>query len=871
MFTWNKVPFVTASLFLALRNMRMRWVRSLLTMMGIVVGVAAMVSVSATNASTLNSINQFFDEASGQSDLLVEGVVASEGFDESAVGIVGRLPEVVAVAPAGRGVTVLATDDWQIQFSAGGAPVPGSNFWLMGIDPESDPLVHDYTLVSGRLLEPNETAYNVVLVEDYALEKELELGDDLEIVLPPAGIGRLRVVGIIAKEGIGVTNEGAIGLTPLTVSQDLFNLAGQITQLEIMVQTDVAGNPEALEDLRLRMEAQLGDKVDVKYPATRGQSVVATLRNYQLGLSFFSVVSLFVGSFLIYNAFAMTVVERLREIGMLRAVGATRLQVMSMVLVEAIILGVLGSLAGVGVGLLLARGLIVFMGEFTGQGIDVVSATPESLVQAVVIGLVVTLVAALIPAGQAARISPLQALRVKGSVDEGRWLEIGLKFGPLTVLATVLILYRVPLRTEVAFAIGSNGIFLLLLGATLCIPIFTGVLEAMTRPVILLIFGNEGRLGSSNINRARGRTTLTVAALMVGISMVIGINGLTSSFEADIQQWVDQAVGGDLYVRSPVSMRPDLEARLSALPEVVAVSKVHYVATRLVPEEAEDEFAVFTAIDPVTYLSVTGLRIEEGPDEAELMRELAEGKALLISADIATRLNLGVDDWLTLETKRGQQAFRIAAVIIDFSGGDVPFVTGSWGDLRRYFGLNEVSRFTVVLSSPSLLEPVTAQIENELGRGQNLSVESRADFQSQIDNLSGQAFALFDVLGLIGLVVAALGVINTMLMNVLERTREIGGLRSLGMTRGQVRRMILAEATAIGVIGAVFGVLFGAVLTDVFILGLRAVGGFVLQKQTPYGAMAVSAFLAVFVALVASLYPAIRAGQVNIVGAIKNE
>lgn len=871
MFTWSRIPIARAPLFLAIRNMRTRWVRSLLTMMGIVVGVAAMVSVSATNASTLNSINAFFDEASGQSDLLVEGTIVSEGFDESAIGIVNRFPEVVAAAPAGRGVTVLANEDWQIEFSAGGAPVPGSNFWLLGIDPETDPLVHEYTLVEGRLLEPNETAYNVVLVEDYAVEKELELGDDLEIALPPAGIGQLRIVGIIAKEGIGVTNEGAIGLTPLNVSQDLFNLAGQITQLEIVVQPEIAGNPDLLEDLRVRMEDQLGDKVDVKYPATRGQSVVATLRNYQLGLNFFSVVSLFVGSFLIYNAFAMTVVERLREIGMLRAVGSTRGQVMTMVLIEAVILGVIGSLMGVGLGLLLARGLIVFMGEFTGQRIDVVSATPESLIQAVVIGLVVTLVAALIPAGQAARISPLQALRVKGSVNEGRWFEIGLKFGPLTVLATVLILYRVPLKTEVAFAIGSNGIFFMLLGATLCIPIFTGVLETLTRPGILFIFGNEGRLGSSNINRARGRTTLTVAALMVGISMVIGINGLTSSFENDIQQWVDQAVGGDLYVRSPVDMRPDLESRLLALPEVTAVSKVHYVATRLVPEGFEDEFAVFTAIDPVTYLSVTGLRIEEGPGEVELMRQLAEGQALLISADIATRLNLGVDDWLVLETKRGQQSFRIAAVIIDFSGGDVPFVMGSWGDMRRYFGLNEVSRFTVVLSSPSLLEQVTYTIENELGRGQSLSVESREDFQTQIADLSGQAFALFDVLGLIGLVVAALGVINTMLMNVLERTREIGGLRSLGMTRAQVRRMILAEATAIGIIGAIFGVLFGAVLTDVFILGLRSIGGFVLVKQTPYGAMAVSAFVAVFVAIVASLYPAVRAGQVNIVGAIKNE
>ena len=191
--------------------------------------------------------------------------------------------------------------------------------------------------------------------------------------------------------------------------------------------------------------------------------------------------------------------------------------------------------------------------------------------------------------------------------------------------------------------------------------------------------------------------------------------------------------------------------------------------------------------------------------------------------------------------------------------------------MRRYFGVTDVSTFLVRLAPAASLPTITDTIENDIGRNLNLIVESKQEFEDKMRTLSAQAFSLFDVLGLIGLVVGGLGVINTMLMNVLERTRELGGLRSLGMTRRQVRRMILAEAATIGVMGGLFGVAFGAVLADVFLVGLRAVGGFVLNLQTPYTAIAVSFVIALVLALAAALYPAWRASQVNIIQAIKNE
>jgi putative ABC transport system permease protein len=870
MFTFASIP-INSPLVLVLRNLRIRWVRTVLTTLGIIVGVAAMVAVNATNASTLNSISRFFDEASGRSDLLVESAVSGESFDEGIVNIVRRVTEVVVAAPGIIGVTVPADEaaEWEQQFSAGGNIVPGTSFWLMGRDPAVDGQVHDYVLSNGRLLQPTETAYNLLLVDEYAEDKGVEVGEDFVLMTPASGPASLRVVGLIKKEGIGITNEGVIGIAPLNVVQELFNQAGNINQIDLVVDDAIAGDDDELGQLRQTIETRLGDDYSVKYPASRGEAVADTLQNYQLGLNFFSVVSLFVGSFLIYNAFAMTVVERTREIGMQRAIGMTRRQVITAVLLEAALLGIIGALVGVAGGLVLARGLVVFMSSFTGQAIQQITATRESLIQAFAVGVVVTIIAAVAPAFQASRISPLQALRVQGSMDEGRWVQMGLKFGPLTVAAAMLILYYVPFRQEIAFIIGSNSIFILLLGATLCIPIFTGIIERIVRPVIILVFGNEGRLGSSNINRARGRTTLTVAALMVGISMVVGINGMTSSFEGDIQAWIDTALGGDIFVRSPLNMQPEVESRLLALPEVTAVTKSRVISSQMLTPQGDDEPSFFVAIDPSTYLTVRGLRIQDGPDEAETIRQLAAGDTILVSADVSNRFDVHVDDVLLLDTRRGQRPFRIAAVVIDFGGGEQTSVTGSWQDLRRYFGVNDINTIAVKLQPGTSLTAVTDTIENDLRL--NLTVESKAEFEQKIRDLSSQAFGLFDVLGLIGLVVAALGVINTMLMNVLERTRELGGLRSLGMTQPQVRRMILAEATAIGFIGAIFGVGFGAVLADVFIIGLRSRGGFVLESQVPYDAMGYSFIVAFLVALVAAFYPAYRASVINIITAIKHE
>jgi putative ABC transport system permease protein len=669
-------------------------------------------------------------------------------------------------------------------------------------------------------------------------------------------------------------NNGAVAIVPIGAAGAILNVGSDINQIDVLVEPSIAETPRRLEELKSQLAETLGQRYQVLYPAARGAVVSKMLASYQLGLSFFSAVALFVGAFLIYNTFTMTVVERTREIGMLRTLGMTRLQVTLLILAEAALLGGIGSTAGVGFGILLSRGLMRSMGAVTATEITSITIPIGGLLTSLLVGLGVTLASAALPAWRARSISPLEALRVTArpqSVPLGRY---GWLVGAGLIGAAYLALYRIPFRPEVQYPVGATSIFILLLGATLAVPITIGVFERLLRPVLAFIYRGEGQLGASNIRRAKARTALTVAALMVGIAMVIGIQALTTSFEIDIDNWVQTAIGGDLYVRSPIPMREEFGQRLQGEPTVQAVSPVTFHRVRRVPPNQapeETDTLLFVAIDPETYPQVASFVFEdpEANLEAALI-ELATGDALLISTTLADRYGLVTGDKLRLETRRGARDFRVAGVVVDFtSQGYV--INGSRADLARYFGESTADEFILALKPGIGAQAEADRLEERYGRSRHIAVETATDFRAKVSNLTAQAFALFDVLGLIGVIIAALGVVNTLMMNVFERQREIGGLRSLGMTKVQVARMVLAESGAMGIIGGLFGTVFGFFLSQVFLLGLEVIGGYTVNYNLPPLALAISLVIALVVSQGAALYPAWRAATVRIIESIQHE
>lgn len=857
------------SIRFAIRSLLSRPLRSSLTLFGIVFGVAVILAISMTNRSAMATITTVFNETSGKAHLVVTSAVDTEGLPESALRRSTELAGVQVAVPIVQAQSSLADfqEGGQVDLRSFGSMTVG--LLIYGIIPAQDSLVREYHLVDGRFLDAAEKAYEIVLVKSFADDKDIAVGQDVAI-RTPTGAESLRVVGLIAKEGAGKLNNGAFGVVPLATAQDLFSRGSETDQIDIVAQPGF-DDTRSLDLLKEELQARLGDGYLVTYPAARGRRVAQMLDGYQIGLSMFSAIALFVGAFLIFNTFSMTVVERTREIGMTRALGMTRRQVMLQILAEASVLAVTGVIVGVGTGLLLSKGLTQVMELMLAQEVQPVQVPIiEGVLPSVIVGVVVTLLAASLPAWQASRISPLEALRVRSQERRSWFIERGWMAG-MGLLFISLAFYASPMNSARQSGLQNLGVLGLLLSGVLLIPATVNLWHRVLRGGIGKVYGNEGRIGSGNIERSKSRTTLTVAALMIGVAMILSIRAITDAFASDITSWIEKYVGGDLLVTSDVAMRPDLARLFEAVPGVQAVTPIRYfdVTFRTGPSDAET--IAFAAIEPETYTAVTGYTFaaDQGNPNA-LLEQLARGDSVFVSSILAEQYGFKQGDDIYLETRRGRQAFNVAAIIVDyFNQGLV--IHGSWRDMRRYFDLNDVSAFLVKLEPGYLYADVAQRLDDLYAARRHLTIESNEGIRNQASGLIAQTSIMFDVLALIAMIVAAFGIVNTLTMNVLERTREIGVLRSLGMTRWQIGKMLLAEAGTMGVIGGVFGLVFGLLLSRTLLNSINAMTGYGLSFVLPIDGIIVGLVLSLVVSQLAALWPARRAARLRIIDAIQFE
>ncbi len=869
---WAKLPWLTP-LFLSLRNMRTRLWRTLLTMFGIALGVAVVLAVRVTNAGTLQSLENMFTSAVGSVELLVQPPEDEDYISYELLEVVRRTPGVEVAAPSVSGVAALVGDigTAEVRWGIGGVQV-GRLLQIIGIDLAVDQEVRQYTLLEGRM--PAVGKYETVVSKQYAQDKNLHIGEEL-VFSALGGVERLKIVGILSDEGAATINDGDVAFVSLDVAQQIFDMDDQLSEIAVRSQEAYRSDSQALEMLKEDLQARLGKDASAIYPSGRGDLVPRMLDTYQMGLTFFSIIAVFVGAFLIYNTFSMTIVERTQEIGMLRAIGMRRVQILGMVLFEAFVLSILGSLLGIAGGMLLSRGLMRMLGALVSSNNTVLSLTPEALLMSVGLGLVVTLVAALLPALQATRISPLQALRVRSQVSS-RIRPLVWCTGLVLVFAAWFGLYRAEWRESVMIAAGATSFTLLLLGVVLTIPLVIAPLERVARGVARLLYGNPGALGSSNVRRSAQRTMLTAACLVVSFIMIISIGTVANAYKYDVHTWVNNSLGGDVYLQSGDVMPESLGDDLLKVPGVKMVSPMRLFkadVSNITLDKAPDPFdqVLFIAIDPPKFRQIADMVFSGGQGSSEqYWNDLLQGDALFISTVVAEQLGLKVGDKIFLKTRRGEHGFRISAIITDFNNqGRV--VAGSYTELRRWFSESGVDRFILQIQPGADSEQVAQSVRDQYQDRYNLNIQTSTVVKNNVFKMVDEAFLLFDVLSLIGVVIGGIGVVNTMTMNVMERTRELGSLRSLGMTRRQMLSMILSEAFGLGVIGGGYGLLIGFSISYVMMYILSLLTSYDIEYIFSIQPYLLSIFLAVVISQLAAIGPALRAARVNIIEAIKHE
>ncbi|MFC1922961.1 FtsX-like permease family protein [Chloroflexota bacterium] len=853
-----------------IRSLRSRPTRMILSTFGIVLGVATILAISITNQTALQSVRRLFSDTAGKANLIVLNAESdASGLSENILQKIKDVPGIAFAVPSVHVNTVLAdeADTSEIGLSFFGAEIGGLT--LYGIDSQLDTNARDYKITEGSFLSADPNAVDVVIVETFADENEFQVGNSIEIVTEN-GIEKLRIVGLMAKEGPGQLNNGAFGVIPLITSQKYFYRSNELDQIDIVVETEFQEKSN-LDQLKSQLQNFLGEEYSVIYPASQGERMTQMLESYQIGLNFLSGTALFVGIFLIYNAFSMTVVERTREFGMLRTIGMTRAQVTRQVLAEAALLGLLGSALGTGLGILLARGLARLMEILIDQDLSGIQISQNAIITGVVIGVFAAIIAAAIPALQAGRISPLEALRIRGNVREGWLIKRSWIIGTLLLALSVVILILNPFSYDVQFRMGSVVVFSLFIGGALIIPASVNLWEWTLRPLIRILYGSSGRIGSSNIQRAKMRTTLTVAALMIGVAMIVIVWVMTGSFKGDLDEWLQGYIGGDLYVTSSLPLGRDVWKKLESLPGVAGATPVRYFEVTWKPHLEEDENLAFMALDPVSYNQVTSFVFSDLlKDESTALNQLAMGDHVFISSVIAEKYNLQPGDQIKLLTKTGERNFIIAATVVDYYNQGM-VINGSWVDMNRYFRLKDANAFLVKIEDGFDSQQVQDLIENRYGKIERLVIVSNQSLLNRVTTLLNQAFGMFDVLALIAMFVGFLGITNTMTMNVMERTQEIGMLRSVGMTRSQVVWMVLAESAQIGLIGGIFGIAFGIILSRIFMLAMTAMSGYKLDFILPPDRILIALGIALLVSQLAALFPAVRAARFRILEAIQYE
>ena len=855
----------------SLRNFYSHKGRMILSGLAVVLSVAF---VCGTLVFT-DTMNATFDKlfASTASNVVVqpaeeEGQSVIDDYDATGV------PDTVPAALADQISAVDGVEQVTGSVSSSSAVVVDENNENVGPTTGAPTLVINWSEIEAHTAEltegePPSGPDEIIVDSRTADKKHLAVGDPLRLITV-AGDHELRISGIFE---FTITNPGAaVFYTDLpTAQQYLLNGADAYTTL--YVDSDGQISDEQLKSAIAEAvgadtyKLQTADEFIEENRDEVGQ-VLDILQYVLLG---FAGIALLVGIFLIVNTFSMLVAQRTREIGLMRAIGASRRQVNRSVLFEAALLGVIGSVIGVGAGVGLAVGLMAIMSaigvELNTDDLTVAASVP---VVGIVLGVLVTLLAAYIPARRAARISPMAALRDVGTPGDARAGRVRATIGAVLTLAGLALLAVTGTVDKASDGAGylALGVPLSLVGLILVGPALVGIVVRGLSVVLLRMFGSVGRLAERNALRNPRRTGATASALMIGLALVSGLSVVGSSMVASATEQVDESLGAD-YIVTPAGswlILPEVLDAAHAVPELDHVTEMRYVEVDVTwPDGEQDEHGV-NVVDP-SFAADFDSEVIAGD-----VRQALENGELVIREEDAEEYGLAVGDRLPLALDEGGSTeLTVGAVLA--KGGAVD--AGTWyldtETLRAHVAEDAfpLPMMLFAAAKDGQEETARAALEAAMEPYPQMEVRDQAEFKEMIRGQIGGLLNLVYGLLALAIIVAILGVVNTLALAVVERTREIGLMRAIGLSRRQLRRMIRLESVVIALFGALLG------------LGLGMAWGTAAQKlmalegldvlEIPWSTIVTVFVGSALVGLLAALLPAFRAGRMNVLNAIATE
>ena len=845
----------------ALRGLLGRKLRTALTATAIVLGVAMVSGTFVLTDSIDKAFNTIFTEVYRGTDATItpksafdieDGSGSSEApFDESLLAKVKALPDVKdAIGGVASENTQLVKDGKAIVF--GGAPNLG-----FSVDP-SKPAFESLTLEEGAWPKAEEVVIDVSTAD----KKDLTVGDPIGVQVEGA-VQTLRISGLVKFGSVSTIGGATLAGFDLPTAQELFEKKGKLDQIRVAAKDGIS--PQQLVAairpiLPPGTEVRTGDAQAVE-DAKDTDAFISFLRYFLLA---FGVIALFVGAFVIVNSLSITIAQRTRELATLRTLGASRRQVRFSVIVEALAMGIVASLVGLFLGLALAKGLFALFEAvgFTLPNSGLVFG-PRTVIVSLALGIVVTLIASVFPALRATRVPPIAAVREGATLPPGRFARLRT---PIAAVLTALGFAGLILGL---FSSGTTKVLLLLILGTLLIFIGVALLSAPAIPTLTGILGwpgtrmggAAGMLARDNARRNPQRTASTAAALMIGLALVTLVAtlaaGITQTFKGAVEDLfvADYAITAqNNYSPIPVSVAQ----AASQAPGVTATGAVRS-GNALAFRKAIYATAVTPGMKDVIDMTWTA-------GSQDVLATLGADGAF-VDNDYAKKHKLSVGSKLPITFVTGATRVFTVKGIFDPPTGGSPFgpVTIS---AETWDALNPQPKdlFAFLKMEGGVSDANLVALDAALKAFPNAKAQTRDQFiDNQISGLSSVLNVLYVLLAL-SVLVSLFGIVNTLILTVFERTREIGMLRAIGMTRRQVRRMIRYESVITALIGAVIGIALGLILAVLLIAKLDFV-----DFAFPLGQLVVFGVAAVLVGVLAAIFPARRAAKLNPLEALHYE
>ena len=847
----------------ALKGLAARKLRALSTVLAVLLGVALVAGTYILTDTINRSFDDIFTTALKGTDVVVtpKEIVAQDAseppaFSEALLRRVDRVPG-VAKAEGGIFSLVRITD-------AKGKPYSGG-FALQFASSVSTEPFDTLTYVEG--VAPFSSSY-VAIDEATASRYDIALGDTIGISAD-GPLGLYRVVGI---NKLGDTSTGGSATVTMTLRESQ-RITGKERKLDqISVAADAGVTPA---ELQRRVARVIPPTVQAETGAQNAQrltdDVSSDLGFLKVALLVFAGIALVVGGFQIFNTFSITVAQRVREFGLLRTLGASRPQVLSAVLIEALIIGAVGSVAGLFAGIGIAGGLNALFKSF---GIDLPNTglvlETRTIVVSLVLGIGITLASSLAPALRATRISPMAALleaALPESRRRGRVLAVFAGLLGVGGLAMLLIgLFGDIESSGSAAGLMGAGSAAILFSASLYSPRLVKPLASVAGWPLERLRGLTGRLARENAMRKPGRTAVTSAALMIGLALVVFVTVFAAGINRSIATAIDTNFQGDITIQSTDGFSPipnSIARDVSGVEGVGDVGSIRYSYAKLAGEQGQQRLS---GVDPATIGDVFNFDFTGGSPEA--IADLTPRQAVVDEA-YAKSSDLELGDTLRVLTPTGRRAtFEIVAAVKDRTDFLGSFVIDQ-AAMERYFG---EARDTYVLvgiapgaDAAAVEQRVKRLVSTRYPAAEALDQEElKKSQEEQIGALVGLVYALLSL----AVIVSIFGIVNTLALSIHERTRELGMLRAVGMTRRQVKRVIRYEAVITALIGALLGTALGVLFAALISRPLADEG---FELAYPVGQLIVILVLAALAGVVAAIGPARRAAKLDVLEALAYE